>query len=604
MRIALFIYAIFFCINCFGPHYFSSEGEGTNLDGPVEFEHGDEIQDPPAPVGPITISSSPLITTAETGDEITYLVDATSSINLVLTYSISNAPIGMRIRENTGKLTWTPVTGQVSSGAVTITVTDENSNTETQNLNITVTPKAMTYSKGYFVAHDGDQNNAGTPESPVDTISRACNKHAAPGDFIYVRGGIYRNTDYGDENASKVGIETITCEGSLGSPITIRPWGNEMVKFEFDGTVAFRIKGFYTTFEKFEIQGINNTSTFEEAVAEWWTPFKFGLGNGIVINGHNIIVKNNVVHHTPGLAISARSTDYVTIENNIVYNTVWWTTQGTTAIGVEWSNTIDNSTTQNFKIVGNLVFGNESRIYSRVWNNGYAILTIDEGTAILVQLNEGTYRGGYLIKDNFLFYNGKGIEVLGADNVEIINNTLYQNGTTIGGANKGLFIQKAENLKIKNNLIEVYGDGNAYNVKDSTNVINEGNFIIGDNDISELPSGVTKESKIFTDPKNLDFSILSEITSRPGYVDAGASMATWNKLKTMADEYGIEIKPTGWLPDLAKMNDMIIENPPKGASIHYNQDCIGNIDTKKVCIKNIPDGHVSGQTEFELRLKH
>ena len=40
---------------------------------------------------------------------------------------------------------------------------------------------------------------------------------------------------------------------------------------------------------------------------------------------HHIIIRNNVVHDTPGSGIRFNDSDHITIENNTVYNTTWWT---------------------------------------------------------------------------------------------------------------------------------------------------------------------------------------------------------------------------------------------------------------------------------------
>jgi GH35 family endo-1,4-beta-xylanase len=90
--------------------------------------------------GTINITSPAPITTAEVGDEFYHQVSAFSSTNQTLTFSLENEPVGMNINSKTGVITWTPISGQTSSGPVLITVTDQNGNRDEQVLHLTVNP--------------------------------------------------------------------------------------------------------------------------------------------------------------------------------------------------------------------------------------------------------------------------------------------------------------------------------------------------------------------------------------------------------------------------------------------------------------------------------
>ena len=51
----------------------------------------------------------------------------------------------------------------------------------------------------------------------------------------------------------------------------------------------------------------------------------FYTGRGIFTWGpaHHIVVRDNVVHHTPGSGIRFNNSDYILVENNVVSNTTW-----------------------------------------------------------------------------------------------------------------------------------------------------------------------------------------------------------------------------------------------------------------------------------------
>ena len=98
---------------------------------------------PGATPGAINITSPAPITTAEVGDEFYHQVSAYSSTNHTLIFGLQNEPTGMNINSSTGVITWTPISGQTSSGAVLITVTDQNGNREEQVLHLTVNTPAV-----------------------------------------------------------------------------------------------------------------------------------------------------------------------------------------------------------------------------------------------------------------------------------------------------------------------------------------------------------------------------------------------------------------------------------------------------------------------------
>jgi hypothetical protein len=102
------------------------------------------------------------------------------------TYTLSNAPTGMTIDENTGEITWQNPSGTATP---TLTVTDAQGTTRSSPWTINVT------TSGFRFVDDvnGNDNSAGTLASPWKTISKVKSSGVA-GEIVIFRGGTYRTT--------------------------------------------------------------------------------------------------------------------------------------------------------------------------------------------------------------------------------------------------------------------------------------------------------------------------------------------------------------------------------------------------------------------------
>jgi hypothetical protein len=104
---------------------------------------------------------------------------------------------------------------------------------------------------------------------------------------------------------------------------------------------AVSINASYIVFDGFELEGknanITYATTFESYtnylinVKDWARIANFNT-NALTIGGpateskfpHHFIIRNCKVHDFPGGGINAIQSDYVTIENNLVYNNAWY----------------------------------------------------------------------------------------------------------------------------------------------------------------------------------------------------------------------------------------------------------------------------------------
>jgi parallel beta-helix repeat protein len=160
---------------------------------------------------------------------------------------------------------------------------------------------------------------------------------------------------------------------------------------------------------------------------------------------HHIIIRNNIVHDTPGSGIRFNDSDHVLIENNTVYNTTWWTSSASSAI--VFAETIasadDNGTDAKMILRGNTVYNNWNRIpffmtslpeNGQPPSGGYGnadYSTILDGQGLYVTRSDPNYNGTFLFENNLCVNNGKNginFDRSNGSSALIRNNTIYFNG--------------------------------------------------------------------------------------------------------------------------------------------------------------------------------
>ena len=299
-----------------------------------------------------------------------------------------------------------------------------------------------------------------TPQN-VSHLSAICKK-AHGGDTIYLKGGIYTKLP-----------RKIDCRGGKDHYLHLKAYPGQKPVLK----KGLRIKGAWLMIEGLAFEGNNQELGYEDAIRHWWRPTKAMKNFGLFVQGHHIVIKDSVFGNFPmyGLKISGKS-DYITIKHNIIYNNAWWSTAGTGGLVIKNIHQRDSSHKRKIHILHNLFFGNESRIISHVFKKGFATMVIDEGYSFLIQERDdaskkgakrGHYDGIYEAKGNLILFNGKGLSVNKADNVELVANDLFCNGTTASSPQAaGVRVNKdSSDIYIANNAVQTCGDGVAYSVK-------------------------------------------------------------------------------------------------------------------------------------------
>ena len=119
----------------------------------------------------------------------------------------------------------------------------------------------------YFVAPGGSDYDAGTLEAPFGSLARAQNA-VAPGDTVWIRGGIYRFTDRSIAGNGRLYAEVIhlSRSGLRGAPIRYWAYGEERPVFDFSAVrppnrriQALHVTGSWLHLRGFELVGVQVT---------------------------------------------------------------------------------------------------------------------------------------------------------------------------------------------------------------------------------------------------------------------------------------------------------------------------------------------------------
>jgi Right handed beta helix region len=267
-----------------------------------------------------------------------------------------------------------------------------------------ITPVATqgSIAKTYYVdGVRGLDRNSGTSEKlPFKTIDRA-NKQVAAGDTVLVKNGTY------NENIN------IKANGVANRWITFKayPGHKPFVKGTYG---AFHVEGSYIKVIGFEV-----VSTIENGIA---------IG-GQVGGNHHTQILNNKVHDSGCNGIGAMRTDYLTIENNVVYRNAFTSPWMCSGITVYQSTDADRRPGFHNIVRGNISYGNENR---KPGKNG----RVSDGNGIIIDDSKHTqgeipspkYTNSTLVENNLVFDNGgRGINIFQSELVTVRNNTSFKN---------------------------------------------------------------------------------------------------------------------------------------------------------------------------------
>ncbi|MDA3866545.1 MAG: carbohydrate binding domain-containing protein [Salinivirgaceae bacterium] len=323
----------------------------------------------------------------------------------------------------------------------------------------------------YVDANNGNNANSGLQSNLAKQTIQAAADLTNPGDTVFVMNGTYLPTVTSDQHILK-----ITRSGTEGNYITYKAMKGHTPKIALSASITWQvwravlIDGSYIVFDGIEVQGNNaslsydgayqNYLDYQSGIKDWVNISKYGAGAiqiGINAQPHHIVVRNCKLHDSGG--VGASNCDYITFENNIVYNNCWYGLFAGSGISILEPISIDTVTSYKIIIRNNIVYNNKGYI-PWVTTKG-----LSDGNGIILDINNGTgsiktvYVGRYLVTNNICYNNGGGgIHAYKANHIDIINNTTYNNGTQVGYPEiDALF---STDVKIYNNIMYARNGGN------------------------------------------------------------------------------------------------------------------------------------------------
>ena len=480
----------------------------------------------------------------------------------------------------------------------------------------------------YYVAPPplGNDSNGGTENAPFATINKGIAEVSAGG-TVFVMEGEYRDESAGTpvvsfyedttglvdsaensyvyssgSNLNNPHVVTINKAGNaIDGYITLKNYSNHTPKIIFNGQGGIKLgeNANYVIVEGFEVEGPSQSINYTEAIMNRRNRITLNEGQEIRNNNlsyfsgkgiwggydahHHIIIRNNIVHDTPGSGIRFNDSDHITIENNTVYNTTWWTSSASSAIVfAETIATTDEENTTDIKMImrGNIVYNNWNRIpfyMASLPENGqppsekygaadYA--TILDGQGLYATRSHSPsesnprpgYLGTFLFENNLCVNNGKNGINFDRSNYSsaiIRNNTIYFNGvheiiqniSVIEGNPRhggqkvaGIIANFVYNVTVANNIVvtrnsdysalklnnvddpftvdDPNSDGVVENANDGTKIATNNIFLNG---TVAYPGNQVPANQINVDPLFVDAPTLNDdattITGWTGYLD-------------------------------------------------------------------------------------
>uniref|UniRef100_UPI0006985359 right-handed parallel beta-helix repeat-containing protein n=1 Tax=Hymenobacter terrenus TaxID=1629124 RepID=UPI0006985359 len=427
----------------------------------------------------------------------------------------------------------------------------------------------------YYVSNDqGSDTNPGTLALPFKTIQKAADLPAlAPGDVVYVRAGTYINANANRYSGAAVDIKK---SGAPGKYIVFRNYPGDAQKplIQFASWQGFHMKGdiSYIEINGFRIQGNNakfnnadgtpnNTIPLQQpqSCADNGAGSPDGQYNGSGIqtsgstvagsrNPHHLRFLNNEIFECSGAGIGVLQSDYVTIENNLIYNTSWYTKYATSGISIYQPWNFDTNSGYHMILRGNRLFGN--RLYVPWWRGGsFGCAGITDGNGIIIDDTKNTQNGSKLgpyvnrtlVANNLVVNNGgAGVQIYKGEHVDVINNTSYYNGRSTEINNGEIYANNSADVLMQNNILvaapgeKVFGGvSTTDNVKYVNNLFFGGSLTKGTNSagvatVTSTGTGTTSNADGTTSTSATTIPLGSNIVADPQFVNATLNLTTSN----------------------------------------------------------------------------
>ncbi|GCE29542.1 hypothetical protein KDA_50260 [Dictyobacter alpinus] len=415
------------------------------------------------------------------------------------------------------------VLATLASGSLGLTAYALLSHTES-----TLALSANSPHKQYYIKAGASPKNDGlSPNRPFPTIQQAADL-TNPGDTVYIMNGTYGET-------SSEGAAVITRSGAPNAYITYRAFPGHHPKIHVSPAAWNSLlveSASYITIAGLTIEGNSASYTYDEALANQNTKNPKYNANGIGVRPtnatapipHHIRIIGNVVHHCPGGGIYTDRADYITMKRNIAYSNAWYSVYANSGISAfHFQNTDQKTGYKNF-VLQNISFDNQSYIPWTVTHK------ISDGNGIIIddtknkQIQGVPYVGRTFVANNLAFENGgSGIHAFSSENVDIINNTVWNNARSPELTWASLFASSSNNVNIFNNIAVIRPGKPTNDTSNNTNVIYDYNIYYHGNVPAQMGAHDLIADPLFIHPSSrlneADFSLRPQSPAR----DSGTS---------------------------------------------------------------------------------
>ncbi len=394
----------------------------------------------------------------------------------------------------------------------------------------------------FYVSPNGSGSDGLTEQTAFKRINDLYAR-TIPGDTVLVMNGTYTEADF------RAPVVYLDKSGRPDAYITYKNYPGHHPKVKSRNITAIRLVGAsYVVIEGFDVEGSRDEVGIEEAgrilCDELDSSERVNLAQGGGIDivaeysdinkiSHHIIVRNNRVYNFGSAGISAIRADYMTIENNIVYGTAFYSPYDASGISLyqlrdlEFVPEADAGKTMKNVIRGNISYGNKNQFgFARGFDGKSCDRSapITDGNGIIIDdflntqnkipaYDKRPYRGRTLVENNIVYGNGgRGINIYSTNHVDVINNTSYQNGLTGTSFSEVSSIDTAD-VSYLNNIIYALPDRRVNSVggalSETTTVRYDNNLIFGGNSFDPVSGAgnIFGQDPKFVNAGAADFSL-------------------------------------------------------------------------------------------------
>lgn len=380
-----------------------------------------------------------------------------------------------------------------------------------------------------------------------------------PGDNVLLMNGTYTATGFA--------ILALRASGAPGNPITFKnyPGHSPLLQMGDNQWHAIHLGEAIhdIVIDGLRIRGNASTIDLNEALNQpgscanpTGSPVAKFNGNGITIDGrtndalvHHVTIRNCEIFECCGGGVSSLQGDYLTYENNHIYDNSWYTIYGSSGISNLNSVNYDAHTGGGYTMIirNNVLHGNElfvPWIGPCVIYDGNGIIIDSENNATI---SKPAYTGKTLIENNIVHHNGgRGIHAYHSNGIDIINNTCYQNGRCPVISDGEITVQGTPNVKVFNNIMFAR-DTERANFKDAASTgFTSGNNLIF-NAASNKISFTNASDKVDLDPLFINTGLYTgnfNVQNTSPAINAGSAVIF------AAKDYEGTTRPQGGISDI------------------------------------------------------